>query len=533
MERRLGRFQAIANAPGLPRALANVFLELRLSRLAAGALADEAPEKGTLMQAYEAELLSTGLTDWAGVLEVATASLRSSGPHVHRLAGLSTLLLDVPIASRAEQVFLGAFAISPPEVLITAAASDEASLHQIRDELDPPFENLDELPSQGKKVVTAGALGRLQRHLFNDLQHVREHPEDDQVQIFSAPGESRECVEIARRILSLAEAAVSFDRIAVLLRSPESYRSCLDEAFARAGIPVHFARGAFRPDPAGRAFHALLRCAAEGLSAGRFAEYLSLGQVPDTSGDGRPPQARSSGDRWVTPDQEYVPRSLDHSSEDFAGKESPTNGDATSKGSNPAASATAGQLKAPRHWERLLVEAAVIGGRDRWRRRILGLEKELTQRASELRDEDEAGATSLHRALQDLDAFSRFALPLIDVLDSLPAEAMWAEWLDNLSALATRALRQPDRVLAVLSELAPLETVGPVTLSEILHTLEKLLLEITVAPLPQRYGRVLVGPIGAARGLSFEAVFVPGLAEKMFPRKIDEDPLLLTPYGSD
>ena len=31
-----------------------------------------------------------------------------------------------------------------------------------------------------------------------------------------------------------------------------------------------------------------------------------------------------------------------------------------------------GQLRAPRRWERLLVDAAVIGGRDRWRRRIRG-----------------------------------------------------------------------------------------------------------------------------------------------------------------
>jgi ATP-dependent helicase/DNAse subunit B len=36
-----------------------------------------------------------------------------------------------------------------------------------------------------------------------------------------------------------------------------------------------------------------------------------------------------------------------------------------------------------------------------------------------------------------------------------------------------------------------------------------------------------VGPAEAARGLSFEAVFVPGLAEKMFPRKIVEEPILL------
>jgi hypothetical protein len=96
-----------------------------------------------------------------------------------------------------------------------------------------------------------------------------------------------------------------------------------------------------------------------------------------------------------------------------------------------------------------------------------------------------------------------------------------------LSALATRALKQPDRVLAVLAELAPMGPVGPVALNEVLLVLERILLEVAVPPPSQRYGKVLAAPIGAARGLSFEAVFVPGLAEKMFPRKIVEEPILL------
>ncbi len=75
-------------------------------------------------------------------------------------------------------------------------------------------------------------------------------PRDDQVLVFSAPGESRECVEIARRVLGLAREGLAFDRMAVLLRSPEEYRGHLEEAFARAGVPVHLARGAVRPDAA-------------------------------------------------------------------------------------------------------------------------------------------------------------------------------------------------------------------------------------------------------------------------------------------
>src|SRR5262249_57736506 len=54
-----------------------------------------------------------------------------------------------------------------------------------------------------------------------------------------------------------------------------------------------------------------------------------------------------------------------------------------------------------------------------------------------------------------------------------------------------------------------------------------LLLEVGIPPPGQRYGCIFVGPIEAARGLSFAAVFVPGLAEKLFPRKILEEPILL------
>src|SRR6185436_11823571 len=39
-------------------------------------------------------------------------------------------------------------------------------------------------------------------------------------------------------------------------------------------------------------------------------------------------------------------------------------------------------------------------------------------------------------------------------------------------------------------------------------------------------GAVFVAPVDAARGLAFDVVFVPGLAEKVFPPRIIEDPLL-------
>jgi ATP-dependent helicase/nuclease subunit B len=81
--------------------------------------------------------------------------------------------------------------------------------------------------------------------------------------------------------------------------------------------------------------------------------------------------------------------------------------------------------------------------------------------------------------------------------------------------------------LSVLAELAPMGPVGPVALNEVLLVLEPLLLQVAVPPASLRYGKVFVAPVDATRGMSFDAVFVPGLAEKMFPRKIVEEPILL------
>src|SRR5438093_981932 len=82
------------------------------------------------------------------------------------------------------------------------------------------------------------------------------------------------------RVLDEAARGVRFDQMAIVLRSPEHYVGLLEHACERAGVRAYFDRGTRRPDPGGRAFIALLSCACEGLSAKRFDEYLSLGQVP-------------------------------------------------------------------------------------------------------------------------------------------------------------------------------------------------------------------------------------------------------------
>ncbi len=271
-----------------------------------------------------------------------------------------------------------------PSVLATATSSDDdiRSLERI---LEVPAVNLDNTPP-------TATLDRVRTWLFSSDPPPSAPP--DPSLLFSAPGESFECVEIARRIRALAERGTPFDRIAILLRNVDQYQPLIEEALRRAGVDHYFSRGAARPDPAGRAFLALLACASEGCSASRFAEYLSLGQVPPLDADGAP-QARPA--EWVPADDDILGNFLTASPE----SEEPP-------------------LDLPIGWEKLLVDAAVIGGRDRWARRLRGLRAEFQAQLRDLEKEDETHRSHIERRIQQLIRFEHFALPLIETLARFP-----------------------------------------------------------------------------------------------------------------
>jgi RecB family exonuclease len=188
-----------------------------------------------------------------------------------------------------------------------------------------------------------------------------------------------------------------------------------------------------------------------------------------------------------------------------------------------------GTLRAPWRWEQLLVESAVIGGQDRWRRRLAGLEAEYRARLTRFREEepDSPRTAAIERDLRNLEHLRRFALPIVEKLAALPGRGTWGEWIAALETLAPMVLRRPERVLTVLAALRPLDVIGPVALGEVRDVLAGELTTLAERPPADRYGRVFVGTIEQARGRSFEAVFLPGLAERMFPRKPREDPILL------
>jgi hypothetical protein len=418
------------------------------------------------------------------------------------------VLLDVPIVSPLEAGVVAALLARAASSLVTVPAEDQ--------------ETLDALTGLGVAVDAtdddrpAAALTRLGRYLFSS-ETPPSADRDLSVQLFSAPGEGRECLEIARRILACAADGVRFDEMAVLVRSPQQYIGLLEHACARAGIPAWFERGTRRPDPAGRALLALLACATEDLSARRFAEYVSLGQVPTRD------ESRAAAETWVhwTDEQEGEPS--DDVNEATRRLES---ADAGRLGLDVVASGT---LRAPWQWEHLLIDSKLIHYRERWHRRLSGLDAELSRKLQALlREEPESPRIAgIERERANLDGLREFALPLIDELAAWPDRDLWAGWLARLHALVPRVLRRPTRVLRVLSELTPLADVGPVSLREVSDVLAERLRLLAVEPPNRRYGRVFVGSPHQARGRSFRVVFLPGLAERLFPRRPHEDPLLL------
>jgi ATP-dependent helicase/nuclease subunit B len=295
----LGRLEAVSTQPGLPRALARTLLELRM----AGARDELTGELAAGLRGLELELAGAKLADRALVFQLATA-VAADRARRGLLLGLDIVLIDVAVHSLVEQQLVAALTARAPEALASVPHGDARSIERISEALGVTAEVLTH-PS-------TGSLARVQRDLFAPVRETAAL--DDSIEIFSAPGESRECVEIARRVLHAAERGIPFDRMAVLLRSPESYRVHLEEALSRANIPVHFDQGTRLPDPTGRAFLALLACASEELSAKRFAEYISIGEVPLLD---VPPAPLPSADRWVPPEEELLPIALASGDEDL------------------------------------------------------------------------------------------------------------------------------------------------------------------------------------------------------------------------
>jgi CRISPR/Cas system-associated exonuclease Cas4 (RecB family) len=518
----LDYFGSVARTPGFPRALARTLTDVRLAGIRAATLVSAGRaghDLAELVKRAEEELTDASTADRAALLATAAAGVEGEA-----FLRSPLLLIDLPVETAMEETFVSALTSVATEVLATVPAHDVSARLALE---------------RCGGVVEAVAGPRR-----TDLDHLRaclfsnEAPEprelDRSLEFFSAPGEGRECVEIARRILRESKSGVPFDEMAVFVRSPEHYQGLLEHAFERAHIRAWFDRGTRRPHPAGRAFLALLACAAEGLSASRFAEYLSLGQLPEPD----QPQAP-----WIASDDEVfgaavsaahvgTPEGAPYDLRDDPTVEADLQVGLSAEAveDDDGSAVLAGSLRTPRRWERMLVEAAVVGGGPgRWERRLNGFDQELRARQREIERDDPASPrlAAIDDDRRRLVHLGAFALPIVSEMAAWPSLALWGEWLDRLDDLAPRTLRTPAYVRRVLADLRPMASVGPVSVDEVRMVLMERLRSVDSEPPSRRYGRVFVGSPAQARGRSFRVVFVPGLAERMFPRKSDQDPLLL------
>jgi hypothetical protein len=358
-------------------------------------LGSVASDLAALYARWLAEMEAFGLADRAAVYACARAALEATR------AARPILLLDLRVTTALEARLVGALAERSSGCLATVPSGDARTLALLEAALRAPAE---ELAPSGR-----GALGALQRNLFR-VDPTDAPGLDESVTLTGSPGIARECVEIARAVQERAEAGVPFDAMAVLVHAPGEYAAHVEEALRRAEIPAYFVRGTRRPHPAGRALLALLACAAEQLSARRFAEYLSLAQVPIP---GLPPQS----DRLVPAHDDLLPARVAELAVAVADDEP----EGSSEGALEGALEKAGNgAPAPWRWDRLLTDAAVIGGRERWRRRLDGLDAELRLQISRLDDGDDPRGVALERRRRDLAALAAFALPVIDRLAELP-----------------------------------------------------------------------------------------------------------------
>ena len=100
----------------------------------------------------------------------------------------------------------------------------------------------------------------------------------------------------------------------------------------------------------------------------RFAEYMSLGEIPRAQPTGAPPIAPDREARWTMPDSDVVSDAVARAATE--NESADTHALHAHEDEEHENAVVDGTLRAPRLWERLLVDAAVIGSAERWRNKL-------------------------------------------------------------------------------------------------------------------------------------------------------------------
>lgn len=187
-------------------------------------------------------------------------------------------------------------------------------------------------------------------------------------------------------------------------------------------------------------------------------------------------------------------------------------------------------------WDLATRRLGITKGLEEWRRLTAYLRKDLP-----LRDDDESELLGPRISSYHIQTLWAAVSGLSESLQSIPDNGTWEDysdhvvrlldtWLDETGGSAATADEDPsvlESLTETLSDLRWLSDIqADVSLSDFVATLQRAL-EATLFPMGfSKRGGVQVLDAMGARGVSFRALYIIGLTEKIFPRHIREDAFL-------
>lgn len=342
-------------------------------------------------------------------------------------------------------------------------------------------------------------------------------PLEKRVEVLSALGESRQAVEITRQVLAWAGEGLRFGEMAVLARSAEPTLTEAARALDRAGVPV--VPGAGRPFAATRVARTALQFLSIPSSDWGREEVIGFLTLADLKPLTKEP-GHAGGSAEVGADEAFA---------------------------LPGLAADEPREIAPAEWDLLSAEMGLVKGREAWHRALraasarayAALQEIVTgtrSRSAPDREDDEGeGALSAVEVarwrLARARSLEQVILRVGHALDLWPPSGAWSvcgpEFHRTLASLL-RPSPELEELELVLEGFGGLDPLGPCPDREAFADVLRRAFSRR-AILDRRFERdgVFVSTIEAARGLSFRAVVVAGMAEKIIPADVREDPLLL------
>lgn len=294
------------------------------------------------------------------------------------------------------------------------------------------------------------------------------------VRIVSAPDEAREVRAILRAAAAAAREGTPLPRVGVLLRQTSDYAPLFAEECAAGGLEAyHHPLPRLSTTRAGRSFLMLLRLIGSDLSRLEVMDFITYA---DLQCEGTPPTA---------------------------------------------------------DWDLLSRRAGIVREREEWATRLKALRKRFTEHSGDDDyDEDDEAETPARKAelREALDSLERFLGDFFPALEAVPKQGAWVAVVESVLAVFRRFVRQScerEAVAEAVASLASLDATGETADVPTLARLAREALE-SKRPKPPPFGSrgPVVVDLMEGRGLPFDVVCVPGLAENGFPALPTPDPLL-------